>query len=116
MDFIADGLATRLNSHQDEKAPEEESEAQFEPVVRLTEKVETATNEESEEQMFKMRAKLFKFDKDSKEWKERGTGEVRLLKHKENAKTRLVMRRDKTLKVCANHYGMLRVSDQTSLD
>ena len=53
-----------------------------------------------------MRAKLFKFDRDSREWKERGTGDVRLLKHKENSKTRLVMRRDKTLKVCANHYGM----------
>jgi Ran-binding protein 1 len=53
-----------------------------------------------------MRAKLFKFDRDSREWKERGTGDVRLLKHKENGKTRLVMRRDKTLKVCANHYGM----------
>ena len=51
------------------------------------------------------RAKLFKFDSDSKEWKERGTGDVKLLKHKENGKTRLVMRRDKTLKVCANHYG-----------
>jgi hypothetical protein len=54
-----------------------------------------------------MRAKLFKFVRDSNEWKERGTGDVRLLKHKENGKTRLVMRRDKTLKVCANHYGML---------
>ena len=73
--------------------------------MRLTEKVETKTNEEMEEQQFKMRAKLFKFDRDSREWKERGTGDVRLLKHKENSKTRLVMRRDKTLKVCANHYG-----------
>ena len=71
----------------------------------MTEKVETATNEEKEEQTFKMRAKLFRFDRESKEWKERGTGDVRLLKHKENEKTRLVMRRDKTLKVCANHYG-----------
>ncbi len=53
-----------------------------------------------------MRAKLFKFDRDSRDWKERGTGDVRLLKHRENGKTRLVMRRDKTLKVCANHYGM----------
>lgn len=51
------------------------------------------------------RAKLFKFDRETREWKERGTGDVRLLKHKENGKTRLVMRRDKTLKVCANHYS-----------
>ncbi|KAJ5713282.1 uncharacterized protein N7483_010463 [Penicillium malachiteum] len=84
--------------------PPESPEVHFEPVIRLTEKVETKTNEELEEQVFKMRAKLFKFDRDSKEWKERGTGDVRLLKHKENQKTRLVMRRDKTLKVCANHY------------
>ncbi|KAJ5587368.1 uncharacterized protein N7459_003133 [Penicillium hispanicum] len=88
---------------QDEEAPES-PEVHFEPVIRLTEKVETKTNEELEEQAFKMRAKLFKFDRESKEWKERGTGDVRLLKHKENQKTRLVMRRDKTLKVCANHY------------
>jgi len=88
----------------EEKAEEEEADVHFEPVVHLTEKVETKTNEEAEEQMFKMRAKLFKFDRESREWKERGTGDVRLLKHKENGKTRLVMRRDKTLKVCANHY------------
>lgn len=92
---------------QDEETPENaEPDVHFEPVVHLTEKVETKTNEEAEEQTFKMRAKLFKFDRDSREWKERGTGDVRLLKHKENQKTRLVMRRDKTLKVCANHYGM----------
>ena len=73
--------------------------------MHLTEKVPTKTNEESEEQVFKMRAKLFKFDRENRDWKERGTGDVRLLKHRENGKTRLVMRRDKTLKVCANHYG-----------
>lgn len=89
-----------------EETPES-PEVHFEPVVHLTEKVETKTNEELEEQTFKMRAKLFRFDRDSKEWKERGTGDVRLLKHKENQKTRLVMRRDKTLKVCANHYSRL---------
>ena len=80
----------------------------FEPVIKLTEKVETKTNEESEDCLFKMRAKLFRFFKssdDKSEWKERGTGDIRLLKHKESNKTRLVMRRDKTLKVCANHYS-----------
>lgn len=49
------------------------------------------------------RAKLFRFDKAGNEWKERGTGDVRLLQHRDTLKIRLVMRRDKTLKVCANH-------------
>ncbi|KAL6894711.1 hypothetical protein GGI43DRAFT_412029, partial [Trichoderma evansii] len=106
--------AQRDAKGDEEEAPESE-DVHFEPVVKLTEKVEVKTNEESEEQLFKMRAKLFKFVKavkkegedapaSSGEWKERGTGDVRLLKHKENDKVRLVMRREKTLKVCANHY------------
>lgn len=49
------------------------------------------------------RAKLFRLNKDEGEWKERGTGDVRFLKHKVTGKTRILMRRDKTLKVCANH-------------
>ncbi|XP_024833109.1 ran-specific GTPase-activating protein isoform X3 [Bos indicus x Bos taurus] len=53
-----------------------------------------------------MRAKLFRFasENDLPEWKERGTGDVKLLKHKEKGTIRLLMRRDKTLKICANHY------------
>jgi len=99
------GSSKAQKAVDEEENPEEhEPDAHFEPVVHLTEKVETKTNEESEEQVFKMRAKLFRFDRDSREWKERGTGDVRLLKHLENSKTRLVMRRDKTMKVCANHY------------
>ncbi|PIL37196.1 hypothetical protein GSI_00889 [Ganoderma sinense ZZ0214-1] len=82
---------------------EEEHDPQFEPVIKLTEQVETKTHEEDEEVLFKMRAKLFRFATESSEWKERGTGDVRLLQHKETKKIRLVMRRDKTLKVCANH-------------
>ncbi|KAF5865691.1 Ran GTPase-binding protein yrb1 [Aspergillus alliaceus] len=96
--------SSKAQKGEDEDEAPESPDVHFEPVIRLTEKVETKTNEELEEQTFKMRAKLFRFDGESKEWKERGTGDVRLLKHKENQKTRLVMRRDKTLKVCANHY------------
>lgn len=51
------------------------------------------------------RAKLFRFIAESSEWKERGTGDVRMLQHRESKKVRLVMRRDKTFKVCANHYS-----------
>ncbi|KAK4044657.1 RanBP1 domain-containing protein [Parachaetomium inaequale] len=99
----AAAAAASKEGGEEEEAPESE-DVHFEPVIHLTEKVETKTNEEMEEQVFKMRAKLFKYVSESREWKERGTGDVRLLKHRDNGKTRLVMRRDKTLKVCANHY------------
>lgn len=53
------------------------------------------------------RAKLFRYDSSSEphEWKERGTGDVKLLRHKEKNTVRVVMRRDKTLKICANHFS-----------
>lgn len=90
---------------KDEDAEDAEAEADvhFEPLVQL-EKVEVKTNEEDEETIYKVRAKLFRFHGDSKEWKERGTGDVKFLKHKTTSKVRLLMRRDKTLKVCANHF------------
>jgi len=89
---------------EDALAPrEEENDPHFEPVIKLTEQVETKTMEEDEDVLFKMRSKLFRFSTENNEWKERGTGDVRLLQHKESKKVRLVMRRDKTLKVCANH-------------
>ncbi|KAL0394192.1 UNVERIFIED_CONTAM: Ran-binding protein 1c [Sesamum latifolium] len=47
--------------------------------------------------------KLYRFDKEGNQWKERGVGTVKLLKHKETGKVRLVMRQNKTLKICANH-------------
>lgn len=55
---------------------------------------------------FCRKAKLYRFDKDGNQWKERGTGTVKLLKHKETSKVRLVMRQAKTLKICANHLGI----------
>lgn len=82
---------------------EDTHDPQFEPVIRLTEQVDSKTHEEDEEVVFKMRAKLFRFIKTDLEWKERGTGDVKLLKHKQSGKIRVLMRRDKTLKVCANH-------------
>ncbi|KAG2151959.1 RanBP1 domain-containing protein [Suillus cothurnatus] len=76
----------------------------FEPVIKLTEQVEVKTYEEDEDVLFKMRAKLFRFDNGLNEWKDRGIGDVKFLQHKETKEVRLVMKRDKTLKVCANHH------------
>nr|XP_006114608.2 ranBP2-like and GRIP domain-containing protein 4 isoform X1 [Pelodiscus sinensis] len=76
----------------------------FEPVVPLPDKIEVKTGEEDEEEFFCNRAKLFRFDTESKEWKERGIGNVKILRHKISGKIRLLMRREQVLKICANHY------------
>lgn len=85
------------------KGGEEDCSKEYEPVVQLSE-VETKTGEEDEQVLFKIRAKLFRFSKELSEWKERGTGDVRILEHRESRKVRLLMRREKTLKICLNHY------------
>ncbi|CAI8507660.1 hypothetical protein ACO0OL_000369 [Hanseniaspora opuntiae] len=88
---------------EDGEAEEEETDVHFEPIVQLSE-VEVKTNEESEVPLLKIRAKLFRLDSEAKEWKEKGTGDCKILVHKESGKARILMRRDKTLKICANHY------------
>jgi len=52
-----------------------------------------------------MRAKLFRFR--SNEWKERGVGELRILRHKTNFKIRLIQRQDKTFKPVANFFSTI---------
>lgn len=84
--------------------PEEfEPQIEFKPLVQLKE-VEVKTGEEEEEVLFKQRCKLFRFDLKTKEWKEKGTGEIKILKHKsKEGSYRVLMRRDQVLKLCANH-------------
>ena len=63
-------------------------------------KVEIKTGEEDEDLIFKSRGKLYRF-RDG-EWKERGTGDLKLLRHKKDKKIRFILRQDKTLKIVAN--------------
>ncbi|GAB2215127.1 hypothetical protein Drorol1_Dr00019504 [Drosera rotundifolia] len=81
---------------------EEDTGAHIAPIVRL-EEVAVSTGEEHEDPILDMKAKLYRFDKEGLQWKERGTGTVKFLKHKESGKVRLIMRQSKTLKICANH-------------
>ena len=46
------------------------------------------------------RCKLFRLAET--EWKQRGLGDIKILKHKVTGKCRMVMRQEKTLKVVAN--------------
>ncbi|KAK1270291.1 hypothetical protein QJS04_geneDACA006076 [Acorus gramineus] len=88
---------------------EEDTGAQVAPIVRL-EEVAVTTGEEDEEVLYDQKAKLYRFDKDGNQWKERGAGTVKLLKHKSTGKVRLVMRQAKTLKICANHLVIATLS------
>ena len=40
----------------------------------------------------------------NKQWNEKGVGDVKILKHKEHSKIRLLMRQEKTMKIIANHF------------
>ena len=42
-----------------------------------------SSGEEDEIREFSYRAKLFRFDKDANQWKEKGLGEMKILRHKE---------------------------------
>nr|BBG12268.1 Ran binding protein RanBP1-1b [Nicotiana benthamiana] len=83
-------------------ADDEDTGAQVAPIVKLQE-VAVSTGEENEDVLLDLKSKLYRFDKEGNAWKERGAGTVKLLKHKETGKVRLVMRQSKTLKICANH-------------
>lgn len=77
--------------------------AHFEPVISLPDLVEVKTGEENEEILFEHRAKLLRFVKEIKEWKERGIGNMKVLVNKDDPnKVRLLMRREQVLKLCCN--------------
>ena len=86
--------------HED---PESEVNISFQPIVTLPEAVKVKSWDEDADVMFSQRAKLFRFDSNSSQWKERGIGELKILKHHHTQKVKLIMRRDQILKLCCNH-------------
>uniref|UniRef100_A0A8C6WF72 RanBD1 domain-containing protein n=1 Tax=Neogobius melanostomus TaxID=47308 RepID=A0A8C6WF72_9GOBI len=83
---------------------EDNDDIQFEPVVQMPDKVDLVTGEEDEELLYSQRVKLFRFDTDTSQWKERGVGVLKFLKNGSNGRLRILMRREQVLKVCANHW------------
>jgi len=76
--------------------------AEFSPVIPLPEKVEVVTGEEGLETVFDDRAKLLRFDSNTKEWKEKGIGQMKILHNPKDDYYQLLMRREVILKVCCN--------------
>jgi len=85
---------------------EEDCSAEFVPLVQLSQQ-QVCTGEDDEDVLFEMRAKAFRFGADvggDQCWKERGKGQLKLLKNKENGKVRVLLRVDKTRKIRLNHF------------
>ncbi|MCJ8731213.1 hypothetical protein PDJAM_G00196810, partial [Pangasius djambal] len=103
--FSSKATASR-NEDEDEDGSNEDvsnnADVYFKPIVSLH-KVEVKSGEEDEEILFKQRAKLFRWDRDLSQWKERGVGYLKILFHPVKKSYRVLMRRDQVLKVCANH-------------
>uniref|UniRef100_A0A8C6Y7Q6 RAN binding protein 2 n=1 Tax=Naja naja TaxID=35670 RepID=A0A8C6Y7Q6_NAJNA len=93
-----------LEKDDDEYKTEDSDDIHFDPVVQMPEKVELVTGEEDEKVLYSQRVKLFRFDAEIKQWKERGVGNLKILKNEVNGKLRMLMRREQVLKVCANHW------------
>ena len=98
------GTTAHANA-QDDNAADDEYVAEEEvttvpgwtPSVSLEVNDHIDLGEDDEEELYSQRSRLYRF-RDG-DWKERGTGDSKLLKHKETGKVRFMMRQEKTLKI-----------------
>jgi len=107
----AAAAAEKGNADKEENDHVDASQLTLDPVdERLTKAVDVKTGEEDEDILFKGRSRLLKFcDEDTygdevrkNFWKERGKGEVKVLKHNKTGACRVLMRQEKTHKICLN--------------
>ena len=81
--------------------PEEEVAEGNWKIVDLPQ-VTIESGEKDEEEVFKARAKLYRWKDD--QWKERGIGDIRILRNKVSGKQRAVLRQDQTLKIRCHFF------------
>ena len=71
----------------------ESNDPHFEPIIPLPALVEVKTGEEDEEVIFSQRAKLYRLESSTKEWKERGVGDMKILFNQSKNTYRILLRR-----------------------
>ena len=95
-------MEEKLENHSEPEEnydPEAEPQCEFNQIYDLPE-IPLITGEENEQTLCKFRVKLYRWTES--ELKERGSGDLKFLKHIQSNKIRILMRQDKTLKVVAN--------------
>ena len=102
----ADGDDDGDDDAEDDAVEEDTVTTDF-AIVKLPEAMkEVKTGEEGETSLYVCRGKLYVFGQtnEGQAWKERGTGDIKLLRDDKAGTVRFVMRRDIVHKICANHY------------
>lgn len=100
------GSTTRNSSeaNEDDDHPHDKQayEPYFKPLTPLPDVIGVKTGEEDEVKVFSQRATLFRYNSGTREWKERGTGEMKVLHRVGHGTYRLLLRREQVHKVVCN--------------
>ena len=95
--------AALFREKEEEGYNEDNYDPQYEAIVQVTKLDTIKIGEEDDEIIFKHRAKLYRFDKQSKD---RGVGDIKLTKNVKTGYCGVIMRRDIVYKLCAYHAIM----------
>ncbi|OXB50778.1 hypothetical protein ASZ78_014763, partial [Callipepla squamata] len=108
-DHKASASADPGKKDADVSEAEDSDDIHFEPIVQVPEKVEPFTGEEAAKVLYSQRVKLFRFDPDRRQWKERGVGSLKILKNGANVRV-VLMQHEQVLKVCADDWRTTTVN------
>ena len=101
-----DSIVSRTEDKTEEKSEivaNASHEPQFEPVVPLPDLAEVTTGEEGEVELFRHRAKLYRYCGAAKQWMDASVGSLKLLHAPDTGVMRLLLRREDGHKIAANH-------------
>lgn len=93
------GATTGCESAAESNAGEDKDETTKDPQLDLT---AAGPGEEHEDVLFTIKAKALIYDAEKKNWPGKGVGMLRVLKHRDSNKTRILMRQDPSGKIVLN--------------
>lgn len=74
-DFFSKNLAKTNNpdadTSQNDDTTEDNYDPHYDPIISLPDEIKVSTGEKDEEKLFNERAKLYRYDPKTKEWKEK---------------------------------------------